>query len=823
MKYKMIIFVLSMFGLFIMAFAANQKNANVPVQDKMAKDADRTVMMEDMNYSGRVAPGEFNGGIIWTETFEKTATWGNWTGKDNTYPRPEPGPSEWIIDGWNAYDGTSWRCADSTLGNYGGYDNHWYQVLDTPPMLLDEDATFTFFHRYAVEDPAGVPAPYDGWDGMNVRISTDGGETWTVLPSATYNVSSSWAFGHPDQGQNEGPGIPSWAGRRDDWHQESFDLSAYTGNEVMLRFAFASDMGYSTGDGAPDLYGWQIDNIEVKSANKVFFTNYGTDVDMAGKSNEFIPPPGGDLWHIVRIDDPIPPFLPEMKPFGFAKNFAAVCQRGQYIYSPDSTYNPYMDNIFFTGPISLPVASPIYLDYKYVPNFYDYDDFPNVEFFRPEVSLDGETWEFIEEQPYVYSFGYFEWLEFSWVYGYPLNMSMFDLSRFAGQDIYLSFRFWSDYDQPLGPGLLIDDIVIYSPTAPIPAPQNLTADVDPDAGGIMLNWDDMHKQVIFQIWRKAQSASNFTLIDQVIGENSYLDTSIDPYFEYSYVVTAVVKYTGNSEPSNVATAEYIPPGVIMVSYDDSEPDSAIAADRNKLIGVKFTPQSYPVSFEALKIYLDKTGTSGTAAQFAIYDDNGTGGTPGTRMAYKNKSGLVAGFNTIIFSSTVTIDEGSFWVTYKRYGNGLKVGVDKDAPIDGHTYVQTGSGWVQQTDCDALFHVYLDTTRSRNIDVVAGIGTTEVVNPERLALFRNYPNPFNPSTSISFNVPAQLSNQPVTLEIYNVLGKKVISLFNGTAQSGLNTVRWDGRNQSGILVPSGLYISRLTCGDKQLMNRMLLIK
>lgn len=810
----------------IFAFAAITFGGQKAQQNQLREKPEaQTEAVQTLSPAETAVSGDFEGGIIWKETFETAASWRKWMTKDNTYPRPEVGPSEWIVNDWNAYDGTSWRCANLAFGDNGGYDNHWYQVLDTPPLTLDENATFSFFHRYAAESPGGAPAPYDAWDGMNVRISTDGGETFSVLPFASYNVTSIWAFGHPTQGQNEGPGIAGWAGENDTWTQESIDLSAYTSNDtpVILRFAFASDMAYSTADGAPALYGWQIDNIEVKTATKTIFFNDGTDVDMTGKSNEFIPPLGEDLWHLVKIEEPLPPLNPEFKPYGFGFNHAASCQHGSLVYNPDSTYNPYMDNIIYTGPISIPNASPVYLDFKYIPDFYDVDPFPDVEYFRPEVSLDGENWEFIEADPYVYSLGFNMWLEFAWTYGYPTNQSMFDLSRFAGQDIYLSFRFWSDYDTPHGSGLLLDDIVIYSPTREIPAPQNVTAEPNAEERTIRVSWDAQHELSTQTIWRQQEGKSSYSYLAEVSGVNEYIDASASAYYTYNYVVTTTVKYFGRSEPSNVATAQIIPAGVVELSYDDAESDSSIMADDNYLIAVKFTPDSYPASFEAVKIFLDKGNTTGTKAQFAVYDDNGANGTPGTRLVRKSLSGATDGFNILVFNSPITITDGSCFITYKRY-SGPMVGVDLDAPIDNRTYIQTANGWVQQTGFDAIMHAFVNTGSTQFVDVVSAIDKPkDLKNPESFALLKNYPNPFNPSTTINYNVPSAAAGQEISLDIFNVLGEKTASLYSGSAHAGLNRIQWNGTNNAGIVVNTGIYIVRLQAGSTVLTQRILLMK
>lgn len=190
----------------------------------------------------------------------------------------------WHPDEWNAYggSGTSWWMADTAKFTPGGYNNDWHVVLETDPISLSgSQLSLAFYHRYAMEDPDGASdynILYDGWDGINVRISTDGGSTWEVLtsPQPAYTSNSLWSFGAIHR---EGPGIPGWAGSRQNWTQVSFDLSAYPDETVRIRFEFASDAGYSSVDDNT-LFGWQIDEIEVSNSSEALYTNSGNSTNI---------------------------------------------------------------------------------------------------------------------------------------------------------------------------------------------------------------------------------------------------------------------------------------------------------------------------------------------------------------------------------------------------------------------------------------------------------------------------------------------------------------------------------------------------------------
>ncbi|MCK6621381.1 MAG: T9SS type A sorting domain-containing protein [Calditrichaceae bacterium] len=97
-------------------------------------------------------------------------------------------------------------------------------------------------------------------------------------------------------------------------------------------------------------------------------------------------------------------------------------------------------------------------------------------------------------------------------------------------------------------------------------------------------------------------------------------------------------------------------------------------------------------------------------------------------------------------------------------------------------------------------------------------------PEAYALRPNYPNPFNPETTIRFEVPADpASNGKIALAIYNNLGMVVRTLVSGSVQPGIHTVKWDGRNDRGDQMASGVYFLRLQAGSFVQTQKMLLVR
>jgi hypothetical protein len=98
--------------------------------------------------------------------------------------------------------------------------------------------------------------------------------------------------------------------------------------------------------------------------------------------------------------------------------------------------------------------------------------------------------------------------------------------------------------------------------------------------------------------------------------------------------------------------------------------------------------------------------------------------------------------------------------------------------------------------------------------------TDNVLPETWSLSQNYPNPFNPETYIDYQVP---HTEYVEIAVFNPLGQKVRTLLDGVEQAGTYSVKWDGRDDSGQPVASGIYFYRLEAGNFSQTKRMVLLR
>ncbi len=93
-------------------------------------------------------------------------------------------------------------------------------------------------------------------------------------------------------------------------------------------------------------------------------------------------------------------------------------------------------------------------------------------------------------------------------------------------------------------------------------------------------------------------------------------------------------------------------------------------------------------------------------------------------------------------------------------------------------------------------------------------------PNAFILYDNYPNPFNPSTTIRYALPKAAN---VTLKIYDILGQEIRTLVNEVQSAGIKSIVWDGRNYSNQPASSGIYIYQLQAGNQGRTKKMILIE
>jgi hypothetical protein len=143
-------------------------------------------------------------------------------------------------------------------------------------------------------------------------------------------------------------------------------------------------------------------------------------------------------------------------------------------------------------------------------------------------------------------------------------------------------------------------------------------------------------------------------------------------------------------------------------------------------------------------------------------------------------------------------------------------------VDGQTrvlvYMSSGTGMTGELLTAEAKPISVEAVDNFSRPVKATIVNRAV--PTAFSLNANYPNPFNPTTNISFGLPV---DSKVSLKIYNVAGQLVRTLVNETMVAGTHTVTWDGANSNGEKVASGIYFYKLNAGDFSKTMKMVMTK
>jgi hypothetical protein len=148
-----------------------------------------------------------------------------------------------------------------------------------------------------------------------------------------------------------------------------------------------------------------------------------------------------------------------------------------------------------------------------------------------------------------------------------------------------------------------------------------------------------------------------------------------------------------------------------------------------------------------------------------------------------------------------------------------IGIDVTTPVERLGFAIVGPDTIALNSTDPPFNS-LDLMIRCMISGTSGIGDKPVEIPAELTLGDNYPNPFNPTTAILFGLP---KSSRVELTVHNVLGKKIATLVDGNLTVGMHRAIWDGRDNTGRELPSGIYLYKLKADGKELSKKMILVK
>jgi len=252
--------------------------------------------------------------------------------------------------------------------------------------------------------------------------------------------------------------------------------------------------------------------------------------------------------------------------------------------------------------------------------------------------------------------------------------------------------------------------------------------------------------------------------------------------------------------------------------------------------VVLTSAAFGATYEVLHGTFGNGGGVRSGGGYICYD---TAGQPVIGIVYGPSNGVKAGFWYCAgISSTVEVAITSFFGELKDDAVVLSWSISASTSFDGFNVYRSegaeetfarlnvelipkerGGSYTDETALGGKTYLYRIGAVSKEGEWYSQ-NVSLALPPKPTTLYQNYPNPFNPSTNIVFYLA---SPGHASLAIYDVTGSRVRALEDGSKAAGRHTILWDGRNDNGAQVGSGVYYYRLKAGKDVITKKLVIVR
>ncbi len=640
---------------------------------------------------------ELNFALIPFESFENDdAGWegaGVWQ-----WGNPTSGPGE-------AYDGTNvWA---TVLG--GQYPNNADDNLLTGFYLVQDDyAAISFYHWYNMEN---------GWDGVNLSVSTDNGTTWQLItPTDGYDDDTV-------TGLDGEPGFTNTS----DWALVEFELGSFVDQIISIRFRFGSD-GSVTRDG------YYLDAFVITGA--IGWTGGDPHMTVTPPSFDIALDPGQTVDQTLTIgNNGDAPLTYSIRPVTLGGRLSGDIDRNGA--SDESAIDPNLDK---------------FLTYERA------DGRLTVTYDGPKTSSSSQT-------------------------GPPMT------TDFGGPDEF--GYIWYDSNEPNGPEFSWVDI------SGIGTPLTFSDDQNQgpfDFGFTMPYYEEFYSSInICSNGWLSFTSTNTSYLNQAIPTAALPNNLVAPFWDDLNPTEGgtIYFYTNNVDSA-------------IVSYVDV-PHYSYSGDGLYTFQAIFLANG--------NIVFQYGSMVGELASNTIGIEN-VDGLIGLQVAYNAPY--------VVSDMAVLFDFPVFWL-FVNPMSGFALpeeSTDHTVTFDA-TELGEGvyAGYLEINSNDPS-NPTLAVPCTLSVGPIVGIDDYSNSIPTSFNLDQNYPNPFNPSTDISFALPVR---SDVKLAVFDLLGRQVKQLSAGSLDAGYHTVTWDGKDNSGSSVSSGVYFYTIKAGEFEMTRKMVMLK
>jgi photosystem II stability/assembly factor-like uncharacterized protein len=251
--------------------------------------------------------------------------------------------------------------------------------------------------------------------------------------------------------------------------------------------------------------------------------------------------------------------------------------------------------------------------------------------------------------------------------------------------------------------------------------------------------------------------------------------------------------------------------IVELAYDDGIPFGGYIWNSNGQASAnRMTPTITGAKLIEMSIYI--TGVDAGMATYTPILLNNNSGQPGSAMATLSPKTATSypGWDATDLSSLNLTINGDFFIGL-MYDGTNKPGFGYDQADNGRAWDNDGMGWT------AWNETYFMRAKLQTLTSVVEIDSRI---PKEFLLYQNYPNPFNPTTTIRYALP---EGRDVHIVIYDVAGRKITDLVNNYQTAGSYEVTWNGKDDAGNSVASGVYFTTIKAGNVVQTRRMMLLK
>ena len=783
----------------------------------------------------------------------------------------------WHSTSMNAQNDSVYWCGDK---NIGGYLNSWVQYLDMPSFTVPDNGLLTVDMSWSIESPDGAEVAgscTDGWDVANVRISNDNGNSWELLNgSIAYDFDCGYGWIYNDFEYDEGGALnhlaPGWGGSQE-WTNISFDLSAYVGEDVIVRFAFGSDPAYCTLDDS-SLEGFYVDNIKVSSAIEC---SPETVCDVVPSGAVWVDQfydycdssrPGYQVWEEYVAGKAFNGNV-FMDISEFAGRNIVIKFESRYDDNDDGGAGSgiFIDDVkvykvstgSYPAPIELSVepASQSALLSWYDMNESGMDDFiyhNGVFTDSAGITLNSEGTAWAGERFDIFGPSKIQSITVVSTNTEDVNVK---IGAFGQIGVLYSIDPLFELDAIINPGINVFQVdwqmsnsfivahtfsdIIIAGMDTSPSSKNsmvslggawenwsiYASSIRPGEFGISANISFEGAGVLYNVYRGDQK------IASDIVSNSYIDTGLENNNTYEYALSATYADGEESEKSESVSVTPFADSVYELGYDDGvfeggfcseaeifNQDSCIAIGESWEPGFSIGSGNFSavqfsagVSGEDLVRFKWFQNGAGGAFYIKVYEDDE--GLPGEEIySAVQASGNVDGWNEKDLTSESINVSGYFWIGTKEFSSSKSFGLDLSTNLE-KSYQKIGtSGQWEMVGGNLAYHVYLDCG-----DNCLSVKHQNNLMPESFGISKTFPNPFNPAVNITYSM---LQIADIRLSIYDISGRLINHLVDEVGMPGKYVVAWNGTDFSGGKVSSGVYLAVLDSSEEGTMSSKIVL-